>query len=42
MRWLWERTVLGVSAEPPGNVRYRAVTRTGEVDHDEPNHLGSH
>jgi hypothetical protein len=41
MRRASERTVLGVSAEPPGNVRFRAIVRTGEVDHDEPNDIGS-
>jgi hypothetical protein len=35
------QTVLGVSAEPPGNVRFRSSIRTEEVDHDEPNDIGS-
>jgi hypothetical protein len=28
-----------VSAESPGNVRFRSVIRTEEVAHDEPNHI---
>jgi hypothetical protein len=36
-----ERTVLGMSAEPPPNVRFRSIIRTEEVDHDEPNDIGS-
>jgi hypothetical protein len=31
--------VHGVSAESPGNVRFRSVIRTEEVAHDEPNHI---
>jgi hypothetical protein len=39
LRRVSERTVLGVSAESPGNVRFRSVIRTEEVAHDEPNHI---
>jgi hypothetical protein len=41
MRRACERTVLGVLAESPRNVRFRSIIRTEEVDHDEPNHIGS-
>ena len=41
MRRAREQTVLGVSAEPPRNARFRSIIRTEEVDHDEPNHIGS-
>jgi hypothetical protein len=41
MRPVRERTVLGVLAEPPQIARFRSIIRTEEVDHDEPNHLGS-
>ncbi len=42
LRRVLERTVLGVSAELPPNVRSRSNIRTEEVDHDEPNDIGSH
>jgi hypothetical protein len=41
MRRAWQQRVLGVLAKPAPSGRFRSVSRTEEVDHDEPNHIGS-